>query len=34
MPLMEAEDFMDEDELYARGLGPEGGRGRSEVTGY
>jgi hypothetical protein len=34
MPLMEVEDFMDEDELYARGLGPEGGRGRSEVTGY
>jgi hypothetical protein len=34
MPLMEVEDFMDEDELYARGQGPESGRGRSEVTGY
>ena len=34
LPLMEAEDFMDEDELYAAGTGPEHDQGRCQTTGY
>lgn len=32
--LVEAEDFMDEDELYASRTGPKEGSGRSTTTGY
>lgn len=36
MPLQEEADFLDEDELYSRGYGPDqgSGDGRSTVTGY
>lgn len=34
LPLLEEEDFMDDDELYARGTGPSSDKGRSQTTGY
>jgi hypothetical protein len=34
LPLLEEEDFLDDDELYARGHGPTSDKGRSQTTGY
>lgn len=34
LPTLDEEDFMDEEELYARGTGPLHDNGRSDVTGY
>lgn len=34
LPLLEEEDFLDDDELYARGTGPLSDSGRSPTTGY
>lgn len=34
LPLLEEEDFMDEEELYSRGKGPLNDHGRSQTTGY
>ena len=34
MPLLDEEDFMDEEELYYRNTGPRTEQGRSKVTGY
>lgn len=34
LPMLDEEDFMDDDELYMRGKGPTRSRGRSQTTGY
>lgn len=34
MPLLDAEDFMTEEEAYEAGYGPAGVQGRNEITGY